>query len=264
MGDTSARSKRRLLVLALACQALGCVYPVRSTSLSPVPVALATSGAPAGVWRLRLIGAQVVERKHSSLAWDDDGSGPDLYARLYLGEQLAWESPAVLDDVNPHWAIVLPKNLRIGPQTAWRLELWDRDGGVSSDDPAGAYTRRGLPAGLGPDGSAELRLGDGTTLSISLEPPTALLGMGIDEFEDRGTSFVVVEVEPFSPAGRAGIAAGDAIVEIGGKSIESLGAATAVGLLSQAAERGLTLGVQRRDGLLRRIKPTTRFVWPSL
>src|SRR3954464_13436203 len=53
---------------------LGCAYPRRSTPLSAVSEEMAkTVSAPANLWRLVLVRADIPPHQRSGLAWDDDG-----------------------------------------------------------------------------------------------------------------------------------------------------------------------------------------------
>jgi C-terminal processing protease CtpA/Prc len=70
--------------------------------------------------------------------------------------------------------------------------------------------------------------------------PRASRGVGV-RYEVHGDGLLVLDVEPFSPAARAGVKKGDLIVKIGESSVEVVGSNKAASELSLASDRGSQL-----------------------
>jgi hypothetical protein len=231
-----------LSVLTLAV-ASGCAYPRRETLAYPAPADAEThsAGEPSGMYSIRLIGAELPPFKGAGLPWDEDGSPPDPFMKLILGDRVIWESPPQDDTLRPQWNVTLPRNVYISASTKFRIELWDRDGG--SSDPAGSIRRMGVPETALPDAAARLPLDNLGAITIMLSAPRASRGVGI-RFEEHGDGLLVLDVEPFSPAARAGVKKGDLIVAIGESRVEALGGNKAASELSLAGDRGYALTLQ--------------------
>lgn len=251
-------------VLAWGCTVLvaaSCAYPRRTTSLSPAATGATVVEYPPHVWRLEIVDASIPPRQRSGLPWDgDEDSLPDPYVRVSRGDVLLFESEPLLDVTQPEFHVLVPGNLWIPDDQRLQIELWDRDGGLDGDDPIGVWRNRGLPANAVPDGDLRVRLDSGAMLTIRIKHPQPHRGLGVTLYEARGDSLRVLEVVPDSPAGRAGIAEGDAIVAIGGTPVASLGETAAATELSLASDRGTQLTVER-EGLSRDVVPDNGFVW---
>jgi predicted metalloprotease with PDZ domain len=85
--------------------------------------------------------------------------------------------------------------------------------------------------------------------------------VGVRLFEVHGSDLQIVEVEPFSPAARADLVAGDRIVAIGGQTVSQLGSQRASGALSMAAERQEALRVVNAQGTERTVTLDRGYVW---
>ncbi len=248
-----------LVGFALVVAVAGCAYPRRSTSLSPAPPGSTSVAVPEHVWQLEFVSAHVPPRDRGGHAWDDDGD-PDPLIRLYRGDQLVWESEPKMDTLEPEFDVTLPKNVWVPPDQMLRIELWDRD---VSDHIIGTWQGRGLPPNALPDADARIMLEGGATIVLRVKPPRAHRGVGITLFEARGSSLRVVEIEQFSPAGRAGIVVGDDIVKIGDKAVSELNDAQAASALSLALDRESPIVVEH-EGQRRTVTMDRDFVWLSM
>jgi hypothetical protein len=226
---------------------VGCAYPRYTTPIHMEPNArLSSKDQPAGMYTFRLLSAEVAPTKVSGLAWDDDGSGPDPFVRLYIDGRLVWESDVMDNQTRPQWNVVLPRNVIIHGNSLFRLELWDRDSSITAD-PMGEIEHRGLPDNAVPDAQARLQLDSRSTVLIMVGPPHAHKGVGLS-VEARSDALKVYEIEPYSPAARAGIRVGDRIVGIGSERVAHMGGNDAISELSLAAERSHKLSVTDSDG----------------
>src|SRR5688500_7389384 len=97
--------------LALVLIGMGCAYPRRTTSLSPVRGEINTSDIPDDLWAFTLVSAQITPRQRSGLPWDEGDGRPDPYLKIYRADELVWESPVREDSNAPRWNTTLPQNL---------------------------------------------------------------------------------------------------------------------------------------------------------
>jgi hypothetical protein len=235
-----------------------CAYPRYTTPLhAELNPKLSSKDRPGGVYTFRLISAELPPTKISGLTWDDDGSGPDPFVRLYVDGRLVWESEVKSDQARPEWNVVLPRNVAIRSNSLFRLELWDRDTSIGAD-PIGQLERRGLPANVVLDAQARLQLGNATVL-VMVQAPHAHKGVGL-AVEARSDKLEVLSVEPYSPAGRAGIRVGDIIVGVGSARVSQLGPEGAVSALSLASERGHKVTLAGKGGE-RQVTLDQGYVW---
>jgi hypothetical protein len=229
-----------LVVVIVSSVVSGCAYPRRETLSYPAPTNTESRSQdePSGMWSIRLVGAELPPFKGAGLPWDPDGTPPDPYLRLIVGERTVWESPVQENTLHPEWNVTLPRNIYVTSSTRFRIELWDKDS--ASSDPAGAVSRIGLPETALPDAVARLPLDNLGAVSVIIASPHASRGVGI-RFEVHGDGLLVLDVEPFSPAARAGVKTGDVITAIGGAKVETLGEKRAASELSLASDRGAAL-----------------------
>lgn len=250
------------LVALLALAASGCAYPRRSAPLTRVSEAGGPSGGPEGVWQVEFLEAVIPPRQRSGLPWDEDGSGPDAFVRVYRGEELIWESEPVQDSLTPALGALAPDNLYLPNDQEIRLELWDDDDVLA--DPIGIWRGRGLPRSALPGADARLLLEGRATLVFRVQAPVAQRGVGIALYELRGSALKIVEVIRHSPAGRAGLEPGDSITAIGDASVEQLGSQGAAGALSRAGRERTDITIENSDGQSRQAELDGGFAWTTL
>jgi hypothetical protein len=231
------------LCLALAW---GCAYRRHTTLLNPVPRAAESTQMPKDMYSLRVIGAEAPARKISGLPWDDDGTDPDPFIRLYVDNRLVWESEVAENQHRPQWGITLPRNIVVRSESRFRLELWDYDTPVSAD-PIGHIERTGLPTNALPDAQARVPLNTQAMVILLVSAPVAHQGVGLT-VELRSDYLKVLQVEPYSPAARGGIVAGEHIVGIGAERVAHMGDDEASSALSLAVDRKHRLLVTDAEG----------------
>jgi hypothetical protein len=194
---------------------------------------------------LRLQQAEARQVKLSGLAWDDDGTLPDVFVRLYVDGRQIWQSEVVENDDTPVWNVGMPKNVIISKDALVRIELWDRDTPVSAD-PMGHVERRGLPNAL-PGTESRFVLNTSAVVTLAVAVPEPRRGVGIS-VELQPDALKVLSVEPYSPAARAGIKKGDRIVSIGHARVSELSEDKAASEISLAVDRQHVLGVTDSNG----------------
>ncbi len=251
-----------LVVLSLA--ASGCVYPRRGTSLTPVRSESGSGSlsAPSDIWQLTIVEAQITPRKRGDLPWDEGGGEPDAFVRVYRGDELVFETPTLDDSRTPQWNATLPRNVHLPRDRSLRFEVWDRD--TVGSDPVGQIRTNGLPVNAVPGADARLLLEGGSYLTIRVAPPRPHRGAGIAEYEVRPDALVVLRVIPHSPAQRAGLEPGQAIVAIGDQRVSAMSSAQAASALSMASHRQTPLTVRGADGQEREVELDRNFVWLTM
>ncbi len=251
-----------ICVLALGALA-ACAYPRRTTSLSPVHTASSMTtgpgGTPGDVFRFTAVSATLPQENRGATQWDDNGGLPDALLRVYRDDVLVWESRTVNDSLHPEWNEAAPRNIRFPASARIRFEVWDSD--ELGGDPVGIWRGIGLPPNAEPGVDARILLEGESYVTIRLDPPQPHRGVGIRLFEVHGSDLQIVEVEPFSPAGRANLVAGDRILAIGGHTVSDLGSQRASGALSMAAERQEALRVVSAQGTERTVELDRGYVW---
>lgn len=253
---TFLASSTLLAVLA----ASGCAYPRKQTVMNPAPPdRVKADERPKDMWSLRIVDAELPQTKPGGLPWDSDGTPPDPFVRVLVNERQVWESPVKKDTRTPSWNILLPRNVEIPENAVFRIELWDHDSAVSAD-PAGSIQREGLPATALPDANARLTLDNLAMLTLVASAPRAHQGVGL-YVEVRSDALLVLEVERYSPAFRAGVLKGDRIVGIGPQRVSELGGDEAVSDLSLAIDRDLSLTLADEKGHERQVTLDKGFIW---
>ena len=249
-----------MVLVLCALLASSCAYPRRMISLNPASADDgASSAAPPDVWRLTIVAAAVPPEQRSGLPWDD-GDGPDVYVRVLRGGTEIFRTPVLDNTTAPVWNAQLPTNVSLAHASELRFEVYDSDG--ISRDPVGILQSNGLPDTALPGSETTLPLDSpGATLRIKVERPRPHRGVGIRTVEERSDGLLVIEMEQFSPAGRAGIAVGDRILKIAGRSVADLGGPAASSALSQLAGRGGALTILTSDGDTREVQLDQGFTW---
>jgi membrane-associated protease RseP (regulator of RpoE activity) len=238
-----------------------CAYPRRATTLAAVPPGN-LAGAPDALWTLRLVRASVPPGRRGGGGWDDGDGKPDPYVRLYRDDALVFESPVIEDTLSPAFELELPRNVLLPSSAKLRFELWDEDG--VSDDPIGVWRGTGLPASALPDADALVRMDSSAELVSRITAPRAHRGVGIPEYEVRADRLEVISVLPHSPAGRAGIQPGDAVVAIAGVPIATMTEAEAATALSLAVERRSVVTVTTTTGERAELPLDQGYVWLAM
>ncbi|NCQ61157.1 MAG: PDZ domain-containing protein [Myxococcales bacterium] len=257
-----ASSWARSLLLLPLLASLGCAYPRRGTPLSEVRSDLSSIEAPPGVIELRFLSAVVPPQKRGGMAWDEDGSAPDVSVRVYRDDHLVWQSTPVERGLSPELNVTPAENLYLPPDASVRIELWDVDS--VAGDPIGVWQGRGLPSGALLGANARVMLDSRAVLVMRVERARPQRGLGLALYEVRSDRLLAVTVLPRSPASRAGLLEGDSIVAIGEDAIETIGSSRAASALARAGtERGATLTVLR--GTTRQIlRLDGGYVWQVL
>lgn len=240
----------------------GAVFPRYTTATRPPPAgfldANRLAAAPESVRRVTFVTASLPPQRSDGREWDDDGP-PDLYAVLYRNDVEIYRTPVATDQSRAVWrdaaaTIYIPSSARI------RLELWDDDGAFR--DPVGRTEFSGIPVGAAEGGDHLIRLEGGAQLTIRVEAPAPMLGMGVT-YEVHADHLRVLEVEAVSPANTAGLRADDRITAIDGQRVDALGEIGARQAMDRGALRALALTVVRGDAAPQEINVRVDAVYPA-
>lgn len=249
-------------VMVCLASSPACAYPRRTTPLSALPATMVRpEDAPADMWQIVLVGADVPPRQRSGLPWDDDDSDPpDPFVRILIRDREVWQGPTTENNGHPVWNASPNQNVILDRSERIRFEVWDDDGMAS--DPIGIYEGRALAdAIVGAD--TILKLEGGATLTVRIDYPKPHAGTGIALYEVHKTALVILEVLPNSPASRAGLAAGDQITAIDDRMIDELGRHRAETALALAVQNQSELTVETA-GKFRQLKLDQGYVWIAL
>jgi len=220
--------------------------PPLATSLRPAPEGARLDPAPPDdvVW-LRIRSASLPERNSGNQLWDDEGDGPDPYVVLLLDGKELLRTGAASDTVKPTWDAPAG-NFRL-PSDA-RLEVVVRDDDALGEDLLMGRAKFYAPTAADVDkGSMEVGVGPRGSLVIEVEHAHALFGMGFDYWVQNGT-LKVTEVWKHSPAGRAGIVAGDRIHSIAGKKVSQMKDRAVRSALNAVSSDAVRVVVEHEDG----------------
>jgi len=248
------------LVLSGAFSA--CAYPRRTTSISPVRTeafAVGPGSAPSDIYKFTLISATPNQRNRGNAQWDDNDGLPDVYVRIVRDGVVVWESETIDDSLTPVWNATVPRNLSIPRSAHLQLEVWDRD--AVGGDPIGIWRGVGLPSNARDGIEARVLLEGESFLTIRIDSPMPHRGVGIRLFEVHDGDLQIIELEPYSPAARAGLVVGERIIAIGNSTVSQLGSARASGALSMASERNEALRVANIQGVERTVTLDRGYVW---
>lgn len=249
---------RLLLCLSLL---VACVHPQRATSLSPVQDNTDLP-APNDLVRLSFKTAVIPPRARGDQPWDEDGSPPDPFVRVYRNDDLIYESDPTEDSLQPQFENAISENLILPATAEIRIELWDSED-LRLPKPIGTWRGRGLPPTALPGADARITLEGTAHLTFRVEPPEAFRGTGITNYELRRDELFVDKVIRFSPAGRSGLDHGDRIIAIDGQPIADLGEDAAASALSMASSRQTTMTVIHADGRREDVRLDNGYVWQS-
>lgn len=247
------------LVPVLLLVLVGCVYPRRRTSLSPISEGSVMGVPPAHLVRVTFQGATVPPRPRSGLEWDEDGTPPDPFVRLHRNGELIYESEPAEDALEATFDAAITENLELPPNAELRLELWDDD--PVRPQPIGVWHGTGLPRSAIPGADVRVQLEGRAEIVFRVGPAQAFRGSGVLLYEARKSELRLVEVIPLSPMGRAGLGEGDAVLAIDGAAIGDLSEGDAASRLSRVGHEEATLRVRHADGTEDEIEIDTRPVW---
>jgi hypothetical protein len=178
--------------------------------------------------------------------WDATGNAaPDPYATLSLKGQVIIKTPVQSNTASPTWPDAPAGNFRIKRRDLYRIELWDSN--PLNDHPIGVKDHVSLGDDNVSNGKLELTFDTGAEIVLAVEPPRARWGLGFF-YELRVGESYVTRVYQYSPASRAGIQAGDQILELDGKPVAKMKDVEVQSALNKPHASGLLISLRHKNG----------------
>ena len=253
----------RPLALTLLAVVCGCAYARKETHTVPMAQsAVKLESRPRDMWTLKVLSAELPQAKPSGLPWDDDGTGPDPFVRVFVNGREIWTSPVIENSTHPTWNATLPANVVVSHNTPLRIEVWDHDSQIKAD-PMGSISTEGLPGNALPDAEARVTLDNLATLTIMAADPRPVRGVGLT-VELHSDALRVIAVHPYSPASRANIRVGEDIVAINEVAVASLDSNEAFTRLSMVIDSGAPLTVADSAGAQRTVQLDKDPLWNTM
>jgi len=192
------------------------------------------------------LGATVPSETRDGRKWDATGnSAPDPYATLKLKNKVIIKTSVQSNTTSPTWPDSPAGNFRLGPRDHFRVELWDSN--PLTDHPIGVKDAVSLSDDSTSNGKLELVLDTGAEIVIGVEPPRARWGLGLF-YELRVGEVYVTRVYQECPASRAGLKAGDQILELDGRPVAKMKEGEVQSVLNKAHLTDLSMRLRHKDG----------------
>jgi len=194
--------------------------------------------------------ARIPRKAPDGRPWDEtDDDPPDPVARLILDGKCLIETPVEEDTFTPTWPAQPLVNFRVQPGSHATVELIDRDS--ISDRPI-CVKDIGDIRSKGRLGTIEVMCDNGTSIWLSVQPARAKIGLGLF-YELRTNQVFVSRLAPYSPAGRAGLRAGDEFIELDGQAVRTMDEAQVRSVFNAGARNGLRAKVLSAGGQVREV-----------
>lgn len=226
----------------------GCaaVYPELATPTHPPVTGQPLDPPPSSLKWIAVQGATVPKLTRDGRSWGAIGSKePSPYAIVFVnGEELLRTLPES-NTFTPTWPGSPQGNFVLTEGDRLRVELWESR--PMTDRPIGVR-ELSFTGELTDDNELIVGLDGGAELTLKVEPARPQVGLGF-RYELRGVDAVyVTRVAKESPAGRAGIQAGDQIVAIDGRPTKGMSTGEIQSALNMQHPAGFVLQLRRADG----------------
>lgn len=214
---------KEIAFIGVSLSALAC-SPARTTSgwataLEPPAAGLTLDPPPPEhVYWVAIDSAVIPARTQGGQLWDELGGWPDPIVTVEIDGKAIMTTPAAVDTVKPSWSS--PRgNIEIANGSVVVVSVTDAD--ALTNLPIGSATG-GAPSPTDlSDGRMVFDIGRRGKVVVRVERAHGLLGLGFD-YEVVAGRTLVRAVLRHSPAGRAKLAVGDEIVQIGDRSLSGL------------------------------------------
>ena len=229
------------LLASLGCSA---VYPEMKTRVrAPQPGAGLDPAPSDDLYYIYFDSAWIPPKNQGGQVWQ--GGAPDPYAKLIVDEGDLIVTPVQPNTRKPTWPKQERMNYRVRPGATIYVEVWDSN--PVTNQPicrARVLDLKRIREG----GNDEIWCESRARVTLHVEPPHALIGIGL-YYETRGSAGVrVTRVVKDSPAARAGLTEGDRILAIQGKKVSQMDALEVRSAINLNARSGLQLDVWFADG----------------
>lgn len=236
-----------LWAVGLLCGWLGggcaAIYPEIATPVGKPPGSGEVTPAPPDDYALVYVKSATIPRTtRNGRPWGDGkDSLPSSYAVFFIDGQEVYRTDVARDTMEPTWPTQKKANYRLKDETKLKFEIWENHGLLPHPICDKELKK---PANFIESGEVQVSCPGGASFTIAIEPAKPLWGLGLF-YELQSTAVMISRVIPASSAGRAGIKAGDRIIEIMGHPIGELDDGQVQTLMRVNAARGLSLTLQK-------------------
>jgi hypothetical protein len=240
--------------------ACGAVFPEISPPVKSPPGSRAlTPPPPSDLVFIAFAGAEIPAKTRDGRQWDSiGGSAPDPFAKLFADDREIVRTPVQSNTLTPTWPDQKRANYRVSSTAHIRVELWDSN--PLNNHPICVKKLHDLVEQAGPV-PLDIDCDSGAHLRVRVEPAHARWGLGFS-YELRTIGVGVTRVLGESPAARAGLKAGDEILEISGKKVAKMEEGEAQSLINANAQTGVDLRVRGADNAERTMKLSEGVIYP--
>lgn len=238
----------------------GAVFPEISPPVkSPPNNRELTPAPPSDLVFIAFAGAEIPAKTRDGRQWDSvGGSAPDPFAKLFADDREVVRTPVQSNTLKPTWPDQKLANYRIASGAHIRLELWDSN--AINNHPICVKKLHDFIEQAGPF-AQDIECDSGAHVKVRVEPAHARWGLGFS-YELRTIGVGVTRVLLESPAARAGLKAGDEILEISGKKVAAMEDGEPQSLINANAQTGLDLVVRGADHAERAVKVSEGVIYP--
>jgi hypothetical protein len=250
------------LSLVVVLSGCGAVYPEISAPVKAPPSGRALDPAPPkDLVYIVFSGAKIPSKTRDGRQWDSlGGSAPDPFAKLFLNDRELIRTPVQSNTLAPTWPDQKKANYRLPDNGSYRLEVWDSN--ALNNAPICMKTLHDIRDDIGPE-PIEVECSSGARVMLRIEPAHARWGLGFAyELRTQG-SVGITRVVPESPAARAGLEAGDALLQIQGKVVAKMDDGEPQSLINANADVGIDLVVKGKSGQERKVLVKEGVIYPS-
>lgn len=254
---------KSLLLASLLVLGCGAVYPQLSTPIRTPPAKVVlTPPAPEDLLFVKFAGAVIPTRTRDGRSWDSvGGSLPDAFAKLFVDGKVILETPVQSNSLTPTWPEQRKANYRVRPGAAVKVELWDSN--PINNHPICIAEVPNLHAEASSDAPLRIDCNSGAEISLIVDSAHSRLGLGLF-YELRREEVVITRVLRESPAARMGLARGDQLLKIQGKTVKAMADGEAQSLINANAATGVTLWVKKVDKSEREITLKEGAIYPMV
>lgn len=237
-----------LSALVLGSGLLGCgaVYPEVSPPLRTPPADFRlVPPPPPDVFYFRFAGADIPAKTRDGRHWNG-GEAPDPFAKLIMNGKDLIVTSVEGDTLRPTWPDQERANYRFRESDVLSIEVWDSN--PLNNHPICREKLTSFHDFLqGDEPYMEVECDNGGRVRLIVEPAHAKLGLGL-YYELRTGQAVITRVLAESPAGRAGLHAGDELVMVQGQPVRTMEDGKLQSLINANASVGVKLAVKDASG----------------
>jgi hypothetical protein len=232
--------------VALGLAGCGAVYPQLETPVRTPPGQVVLKPPPPDdLVFLKFAGAVIPTRTRDGRNWDSvGGSLPDAFAKLLVDGKVILETPVQSNTLTPTWPDQRKANYHVRGGASVRVELWDSN--PINNHPICVADLSDLRSQISSEAPVQINCNSGAELKLVAEPAHGRLGIGLF-YELRREEVVVTRVLRESPAARVGLARGDQLLKIQGKTVKTMAEGEAQSQINANAATGISLLVRKLD-----------------